>query len=200
MGEIILKTNNLTVDFKVKKNVFGKSDRLSAVQNANIEIRKGEIYGLVGESGCGKTTLLKMICGLDKEYDGEILLSSNKLSCVFQEPRLFPTLTAKENIEIVGKGGDFSVLDVLKLVELDKDAELYPDELSGGMKMRLSIARALYYNGDIFVLDEPFSALDEELKDRILNKIFDALKGKTVLIVSHDPKESEKYADKLIKI
>ena len=169
-------------------------------ENYSVCIPENKITFIMGESGCGKTTLLKMICGLDKEYDGEILLSSNKLSCVFQEPRLFPTLTAKENIEIVGKGGDFSVLDVLKLVELDKDAELYPDELSGGMKMRLSIARALYYNGDIFVLDEPFSALDEELKDRILNKIFDALKGKTVLIVSHDPKESEKYADKLIKI
>ena len=169
-------------------------------ENYSICIPENKITFIMGESGCGKTTLLKMICGLDKEYDGEILLSSNKLSCVFQEPRLFPTLTVKENIEIVGKGGDFSVLDVLKLVELDKDAELYPDELSGGMKMRLSIARALYYNGDIFVLDEPFSALDEELKDRILSKIFDALNGKTVLIVSHDPKEAEKYADNLIKI
>ena len=169
-------------------------------ENYSVCIPENKITFIMGESGCGKTTLLKMICGLDKEYDGEILLSSNKLSCVFQEPRLFPTLTAKENIEIVGKGGDFSVLDVLKFVELDKDAELYPDELSGGMKMRLSIARALYYNGDIFVLDEPFSALDEELKDRILSKIFDALKGKTVLIVSHDPKEAEKYADNLIKI
>lgn len=169
-------------------------------ENYSVCIPENKITFIMGESGCGKTTLLKMICGLDKEYDGEILLSSNKLSCVFQEPRLFPTLTAKENIEIVGKGRDFSVLDVLKLVELDKDAELYPDELSGGMKMRLSIARALYYNGDIFVLDEPFSALDEELKDRILNNIFDALKGKTVLIVSHDPKEAEKYADNLIKI
>lgn len=169
-------------------------------ENYSVCIPENKITFIMGESGCGKTTLLKMICGLDKEYDGEILLSSNKLSCVFQEPRLFPTLTAKENIEIVGKGGDFSVLDVLKLVELDKDAELYPDELSGGMKMRLSIARALYYNGDIFVLDEPFSALDEELKDRILSKIFDALKGKTVLIVSHDSKEAEKYADNLIKI
>ena len=169
-------------------------------ENYSVCIPENKITFIMGESGCGKTTLLKMICGLDKEYDGEILLSSNKLSCVFQEPRLFPTLTAKENIEIVGKGGDFSVLDVLRLIELDKDAELYPDELSGGMKMRLSIARALYYNGDIFVLDEPFSALDEELKDRILSKIFDALKGKTVLIVSHDPKEAEKYADNLIKI
>ena len=169
-------------------------------ENYSVCIPENKITFIMGESGCGKTTLLKMICGLEKEYDGEILLSSNKLSCVFQEPRLFPTLTAKENIEIVGKGGDFSVLDVLRLVELDKDAELYPDELSGGMKMRLSIARALYYNGDIFVLDEPFSALDEELKDRILSKIFDALKGKTVLIVSHDPKEAKKYADNLIKL
>ena len=169
-------------------------------ENYSVCIPENKITFIMGESGCGKTTLLKMICGLDKEYDGEILLSSNKLSCVFQEPRLFPTLTAKENIELVEKGGDLSSEDVLKLVELDRDFHLYPNELSGGMKMRLSIARALYYNGDIFVLDEPFSALDEELKDRILSKIFDALKGKTVLIVSHDPKEAEKYADNLIKL
>jgi ABC-type nitrate/sulfonate/bicarbonate transport system ATPase subunit len=101
---------------------------------------------------------------------------------------------------LVEKGGDISSEDVLKLVELDRDSNLYPNELSGGMKMRLSIARALYYNGDIFVLDEPFSALDEELKDRILNNIFDALRDKTVIIVSHDPEEAQKYADNLIKL
>ena len=89
-------------------------------ENYSICIPENKITFIMGESGCGKTTLLKMICGLDKEYDGEILLSSNKLSCVFQEPRLFPTLTAKENIELVEKGGEFSSDDVLKLVELDR--------------------------------------------------------------------------------
>jgi ABC-type multidrug transport system ATPase subunit len=182
------------------KNVTKLFNDKVIFKDFSVSIPENKITFIMGESGSGKTTLLKMICGLDKQFEGEILLSSNKLSCVFQEPRLFPTLTAKENIELVEKGGDLSSEDVLKLVELDRDSHLYPNELSGGMKMRLSIARALYYNGDIFVLDEPFSALDEELKDRILNNIFDALKGKTVIIVSHNPEEAQKYADNLIKL
>ena len=72
MGEVILKTNDLTVDFKVRKNIFGKADRLSAVQNVNIEIKKGEIYGLVGESGCGKTTLANAILGFVPITSGSI--------------------------------------------------------------------------------------------------------------------------------
>jgi ABC-type multidrug transport system ATPase subunit len=182
------------------KNVTKLFNDKVIFKDFSASIPENKITFIMGESGSGKTTLLKMICGLDKQFEGEILLSSNKLSCVFQEPRLFPTLTAKENIELVEKGGDLSSEDVLKLVELDRDSHLYPNELSGGMKMRLSIARALYYNGDIFVLDEPFSALDEELKDRILNNIFDALRDKTVIIVSHNPEEAQKYADNLIKL
>ena len=80
MGEVILKTNDLTVDFKIKKNVFGKPDRLSAVQNVNIEIRRGEIYGLVGESGCGKTTMGRTILKLHQPSGGQIIFNGEDIT------------------------------------------------------------------------------------------------------------------------
>ena len=185
-----MKINNLTKKFG-EKIIF---------DNFSLDIPDGKITFIMGESGSGKTTLLRLISGLDKEFNGEIIKNTDKISCVFQEPRLFPALNASDNIEIVNKGGNLDITDVLKLVELENDATLFPAELSGGMKMRLSIARAVYYNGDIFIMDEPFAALDEELKDRILPGIFESLKGKTVLIVSHSIEDAEKYADNIIKI
>lgn len=175
-------------------------DNKTIFNDLTISIPDSKITYIIGESGCGKTTLLRLICGLDKIYSGEITKISNKISCVFQEPRLFPTLNLRENINIVHKGSEYSDTEILKIVELENDADLFPSELSGGMKMRASIARALYYNGDIFVMDEPFSALDEDLKSRIIPKIFEILKGKTVLIVSHDTAEVERYADNIVKL
>ena len=86
------------------------------------------------------------------------------------------------------------------VVELNGEEDSYPSTLSGGMKMRLSLARALRYNGDLFLMDEPFSALDENMKNRIIPRVFDLLKNKTVLIISHDQDEASKYADKIINI
>ena len=98
------------------------------------------------------------------------------------------------------KNTDLSINDILSIVELDKEQNTYPNELSGGMKMRLSLARALYYNGEIFLMDEPFSALDNDMKSRIIPKVFELLKNKTVIIVSHNADELKEYTDNLIKI
>ena len=168
--------------------------------NFSVKIPKGKISFIMGESGCGKTTLLRILIGLDKDFSGEIKGFEGKISCVFQEPRLFPALNVIENLELVERGAKQSSEELLELVELENDAKLYPDELSGGMKMRLALARALYYSGDIFIMDEPFSALDEELKGRLLPKLFELLKGKTVIIVSHNPIEANTYGDNVIKI
>ena len=182
------------------KNLTKKFGKKTVFDNFSINIPDGKISFIMGESGCGKTTLIRIIAGLDKDYTGEIDSLNSKISYVFQEPRLFPSLNVRENIELVEKGCTDSIDNILKLIELDKDAELYPYELSGGMKMRLSLGRALYYNGDIFIMDEPFSALDEELKNRLLHIIFKTLYGKTIIIVSHNIDEANKYADKIITL
>ena len=185
-----MKIHNLTKFFE-KKLVF---------DNFSIEIPENKITVITGESGCGKTTLLRIIAGLDNSYKGEIIKENNKISYVFQEPRLFNAITVKQNLELVEKNTSLSIDEILTIVELQNDKNTYPNELSGGMKMRLSLARALYYNGDIFILDEPFSALDNDMKNRIIPKVFDLIKGKTVIIVSHNADEISSYTDNLIKI
>lgn len=185
-----MKINNLTKSFD-KKLVFN---------NFTLEIPDNKTTVITGESGCGKTTLLRIIAGLDTDFDGEIIGNDKKISYVFQEPRLFDAITVKQNLELIDKGTLLSVDEILSIVELKNDANLYPNELSGGMKMRLSLARALYYDGDIFLMDEPFSALDNDMKNRIIPRVFELLKNKTVIIVSHNDDELKEYTDNLIKI
>ena len=185
------------MEIKNLTKLFGDK---TVFDNYSLLIPDNKITYIMGESGSGKTTLLKMISGIDKDFSGEINGCPDKISYVFQEPRLFPSLNVRSNIEIIEKGGDLTVDNVLSMVELSNDALLTPDELSGGMKMRLSIARALYYNGDLFLMDEPFSALDDELKNRILPEIFKYLKDKTVIIISHNIIEAEKYADNIVNL
>jgi len=184
-----MKIINLTKSFD-KKLIF---------DNFSIEIPPNKVTVISGESGIGKTTLLRIIAGLDSNYKGDIKEISDKISYVFQEPRLFNAITVKQNLELIQKGTDLSINEILSIVELENDADTYPGELSGGMKMRLSLARAIYYNGDIFLLDEPFSALDNDMKKRIIPKVFDIIKGKTVIVVTHNIEEISNYTDNLIK-
>ena len=185
-----MKINNLTKSFD-KKLVF---------KDFSIEIPENKVTVLEGKSGCGKTTLLRIIAGLDNNYSGEITENNLKISYVFQEPRLFEAITVRQNLELIEKGTELTIDEILSIVELQNEQNIFPQELSGGMKMRLSLARALYYNGEIFLMDEPFSALDTDMKNRIIPKIFELLNGKTVIIVSHNPKEISKYTDNIIKI
>ena len=184
-----MKITNLTKRFG-EKLVF---------DNFSTEIKENKITYLMGESGCGKTTLLRILSGLDKDFTGDVPELEN-VSYVFQEPRLFPSLSVQKNIQIVAEKTFFSVEDALEIVELLGEESSFPATLSGGMKMRAALARALYHNGDIYLLDEPFSAIDEDMKERILPKIFDFFKAnkKTVIIISHDTSESHKYADETI--
>ena len=185
-----MKINNLTKKFG-SKVIFN---------NFSLEFQDNKVNYLLGESGVGKTTILRIIAGLDKDFKGEIVPSNAKISCVFQEPRLFPKLTLKENVEIVSESSKYEIEDLLEILELENEVNSLPSSLSGGMKMRLSLARSLYYNGDIFLMDEPFSALDNDMKSRIIPKVFNILKDKTVIIVSHNAEEIKKYTNNLIKI
>ena len=209
MGEVILKTNDLTVDFKIKKNLFGKPDRLSAVQNVNIEIRRGEIYGLVGESGCGKSTFLRSLNLLEVPTGGQILFEGvditdksvninkmrEKIGMVFQQFNLFPNMTVKENImlapvrlKIMSKEDASKKADeLLKRIGLLDKADARPQQLSGGQQQRIAIIRSLAMNPDVMLFDEPTSALDPEMVGEVLSLMKDlAESGMTMMIVTHE--------------
>lgn len=181
---------NLTKKFG-KKHIFDHSEFV---------FPHGKVTYITGESGRGKTTLLRILAGLDKSYSGKILDGYKKISYVFQEPRLFSSISVKENIEISSQNSKYSVEKLLDLLELSSEANSSVSSLSGGMKMRVALARAIYRDGDLFLMDEPFSALDDELKSRILPKIFEILKGKTIIIVSHNIEEANIYSDSIINL
>lgn len=163
------------------------------------------VYALVGESGAGKTTLLRMISGLDSEYSGEIL-GVTGVSFAFQEHRLFPVLTALENVifaisDTKSEAVEKSAKDMLLSLGIgEKDFSLLPSELSGGMKQRVSLARAFLTDAPILLLDEPTGELDEENAALVRSIIKAEAKKRLVIIVSHNKKELEELSAVQIKI
>lgn len=185
-------------------NVSFAFEKQSIFEDFSLELKKGEILAIMGPSGYGKTTLLGLASGLLKPKRGEILNSFEKIAYVFQEPRLFPWLTVKENLLAVMEAKDDCankiVTECLSLVGLADALDKYPDELSGGMKSRASLARALSYGGDLFLLDEPFAALDEDLRRDLAVKIKDYLRarGASAILVTHNREDAEMIADRIL--
>ncbi len=149
------------------------------------------IYQIAGDSGIGKTTLLRIISGLDKTFEGTII-SENKFAFVFQEYRLFQHLNAMENVMLVINGktkenAAHTAKDILYALSFtEQDIELYPNELSGGMKQRVAIARAMASDFDVMILDEPFKELDKTLARKVFELIEEISKDKLVILTSHD--------------
>ena len=174
------------------------------LENVSLQAETGEIVALMGASGCGKSTLLQLIAGLLKPNSGKIEQDFKRIAYAFQEPRLFPWLTVKENLLAVlprgSENADDTISQALELVELSDSAELYPDALSGGMKSRASLARALVFDGDLVLLDEPFSALDESLRIRLCESLKQTFKarGATVIFVTHQQEDAERLADRIV--
>lgn len=157
------------------------------------------VIAIMGASGIGKTTLLNIIAGLVAFDSGEVCNSFKKTSYKFQEPRLLDWLTAKENISsVMPKGGDADKW--LEAVGLLDSAEKYPSELSGGMQQRVSLARALAYGGDLLLLDEPFSAVDADTKQRLIALIKDYSKNNAVILVTHDLAEANDLDAEIITV
>ncbi len=154
------------------------------------------IYAITGESGIGKTTLLRMISGLDNDYSGEIVGGGfANTSVCFQEHRLFPTLTAIDNIlEVSFKEKDekakSKAYEIMKRLRFtDGDMKLYPDELSGGMRQRIAFARAVLKDSKILILDEATKELDPALADIVLDIIKEQSSSRLVIIVTHKDAE-----------
>ena len=181
---------------------YGKK---AVLNNLSLSVKRGEIVALMGESGCGKSTLLNLIAGLYKPTDGTIECHAKKISYAFQEPRLFPWLTVSQNLAAVlpkDKANDARICEVLKKVGLADAGELYPEELSGGMKSRASLARALLYGGDLFLFDEPFAALNEELRTELSKLLRAELKARnaTAIVVTHQLSDARLLADRVLTL
>jgi NitT/TauT family transport system ATP-binding protein len=180
------------------------SNGTRALEPVDLKIQPGEFVTLLGPSGCGKSTLLKMIAGLLAPSDGRILVwnkpiekvesSGHKLAFVFQEATLMPWSRVRANVrlplDLHGDAKDDAerrVSDSLELVGLSKFADAYPRELSGGMQMRVSIARALVTQPDLLLMDEPFGALDEITRNKLDSDLLELWKKKklTVVFVTH---------------
>lgn len=182
---------------------YGKKKILD---KCSFSLEKGEIAALMAPSGKGKTTLLQLIAGLLIPESGNIEKPADAaVSYAFQDARLFPWLTVEENITaVLRKDPDAKrkAHEVLELTELTGSEKLYPDQLSGGMKQRVGLARALVVDAPLLLLDEPFSGLDDELKARISDRVRKRCQEKetTVLLVTHEVSETERLADRIIRI
>ena len=151
------------------------------------------VFAMMGESGEGKTTLLRLLCGLETPTEGKIESTHAKIAVAFQEPRLFPWLDCENNIKFVlpkEKQSSDIPTTLLRDFELETYQKALPSELSGGMKQRLSLARALAVGADLLLLDEPFSALDTALKERIASLVKKANPEGLTVIVTHDIRDA----------
>lgn len=195
MEDRLLEFHSVSVEFQEKLVI----DQLS------FSLKRGEVIALLGPSGCGKTTILNITSGLHKQSNGTVEVGTEEFGYVFQEPRLIPWKTVLENVLFVMKekvkGKKLNKAHhVLEKVGLSKFHNYYPSQLSGGMKQRVSIARALASDPKIILMDEPFSALDPKLKGELQDDVIKLIEDSNVSImyVTHDPLEAVKLADRVL--
>ena len=179
------------------ENVSFSYGEKKILEDFSFSAKEGEATAILGPSGFGKTTLLELAAGFLKPQDGKINPFSGKASFIFQEDRLLPWKTALENLLTVNVSKE-RALEYLEKVGLSDSAEKYPEELSGGMCRRLSIARALAFGGDVYLFDEPLRGLDIKTSAEILELIKSETTGKTSLIITHNPKEAFLLSEKII--
>jgi ABC-type nitrate/sulfonate/bicarbonate transport system ATPase subunit len=202
------------IDLKVRirrKSFSGK--RADVLQALEFDAGAGEFIALVGPSGAGKTTILNLIGGLDRDFEGDIQINDRPLSdrdtrpirygYMFQEPRLMPWLTVEDNVRLVLNGVDDAIEHarrVIREVELGGNEKAFPSQLSGGMQRRVALARAFAVRPQLMLMDEPFISLDSPTATRLREKFVALWKElrPTVLFVTHDLREALAVADRVI--
>lgn len=199
-------TNILSIKNLTKKYHTPKNETL-AIKDISLDIKKGEIIGIVGSSGCGKSTLLNILAGLDKQTSGEIIKSNLKDAYMLQSDALLPWLNVLDNaclgLKLKNIKNDDNVNYVKKLIKnfgLESFMYSYPNNLSGGMKQRVALIRTLAIKPDIIYLDEPLSALDYVTRLTITDEIHSILKKMkvTTILISHDIAECVSFCDRIV--
>ena len=209
--------SNLILEIKNLSHSYGETNQV--IQNINLEIEKSDRVAILGPSGCGKSTLLRLIAGLEKPNLGQIVIDGTvvstkkfieppekrKIGLVVQEKALFPHLSVYDNIGFgIKKNIDKKTItnDLLELLKIDSLKNKYPHEISGGEQQRVALARSLAPNPKLLMLDEPFSALDKDLKGVLYEEISQVFseRGSTILLVTHDSQEAEIMTKKQMKM
>lgn len=188
------------------KNITKKYGDVSVLDDFSLDIPLGSKIALMGGSGKGKTTLLRILAGLEKPDSGRVECRES-IAYMFQEPRLLPWKSAIDNLKAVLPREKHMLAEKYLSaagLTLDADAKKYPDELSGGMRQRVAFARFLAFaestDAKLLILDEPFSALDEVTASKMLEILKEFSKERSLLIVTHDKSDAETVADKIIEI
>jgi len=212
-SEIYSGTSGLAVSLRGVTKIYDSG--VMALGPLDLDVRKGEFVSLLGPSGCGKSTALRLIAGLNAPTSGIVRVSrrvdqarvGHSIGFVFQEPTLMPWTSVRENVRLPLKLAHAPVAEAyarvgeaLTQVGLSEFADAYPRELSGGMKMRVSLARALVTAPDILLMDEPFAALDEITRFRLNNDLLSLWRNlrKTVIFVTHSVFESVYLSQRVI--
>ncbi len=207
----ILDITQVGIEFKTDKGPF------RALQNVNLKIREGEYVSLIGHSGCGKSTVLNIVAGLLQATEGGVVLSGREVNepgpdraVVFQNHSLLPWLTAYQNVELAVKQvfkGKKSRAEMkewiehnLHLVHMDHAMHKRPDEISGGMKQRVGIARALAMQPKVLLMDEPFGALDALTRAHMQDSLMEIQRelNNTVIMITHDVDEAVLLSDRIV--
>lgn len=179
---------------------FGEKTVLS---DFSMTLAAGERAVIMGPSGCGKTSILRLAAGLIKPTAGTVTRATGRVAVQFQEPRLLPGRTAAENVNAVLADSTKTMPEArawLDRVGLGAAADHYPDELSGGMAQRVSLARALAYRGDLLLLDEPFRGLDAALREEMIRLVLTEARTAAILLVTHDPYEAARFSERVITL
>jgi len=199
----------------ISKSYKQNGETFQAVDSIQFQVQKGEFISLLGPSGCGKSTVLKMIAGLEQPSSGTIQIQGKTVTrpvkeqmMVFQEAALFPWMTVLENVSFglkaAGKLSSAAIEEqaryFLSMVHMTKFAEHYPHQLSGGMKQRVSIARALVMDPEVLLMDEPFSALDEQTRLLLHAELEEIIvkTNKSIIFVTHNIREAVSLSDRIL--
>lgn len=212
--QVKLAVKGVHKTFRIKNKETGQDSFLNVLGGVGFDVYQGEIVSLIGESGCGKTTLLRIVQGLIKLDAGTIEVEGIPVSTpgrdrgfVFQQASLLPWRSARANVEFGLELQGISkeerrkrADDLLKLVGLGHAADQYPHQLSGGMQQRIGLARALAIDPEILLMDEPFSALDAQTREVLQAELLriQAETGKTTLFVTHDLDEAIYLSNRIV--